>query len=156
LLVPRPSNTALAYSLESQHGKPDIHFVFFVQRLYLDLNSRSVAVEAYFLAMTSDVPSFKPDETIPATVEQLEWWRQKLPSMVESARTWKHTAKCEYQTEGVPRPGPSPICSCGKGKVGQDLVKWKEFRGMLHGLQFSRCLPFLGDLVAIDADRGGF
>jgi hypothetical protein len=48
LLVPRPPNTAVALSLESQHGKPDIHFVFFVHGLYLDLNSRSLLSKHIF------------------------------------------------------------------------------------------------------------
>lgn len=128
LLYSHPRSKAVALAIQSQHSERDIHFVFFIHGLYLDLNSGSVAVEAYLQPMTSDVPSFKPDGTLPVTAEQMAWWRKKLPSMVESARTWTHTAKCEYITEGVPRPGSSPVCSCGKGKVGQDMGKWKEFR----------------------------
>lgn len=126
LLLPYQRPTVLAL-VDSQE---DIRLAFLVYGLYLDFNSRSVAAEAYFLPITNDVPQIDPETTFYATAEHLKWWRNTLPSMVESTRTWTHDSKCEYKTEGIPRPGPSPICSCGTGKVGQEFKNvpmWRKF-----------------------------
>jgi hypothetical protein len=130
LLFPYERPTIVALSTDPPNDRANIPFLFMVHGLYLDFNSRSVAAEAYFLPMTKGVPQIYPEVTLPATSEHLKWWRNTLPSMFESARTWTHTSECEYKTEGIPRHGPSPICSCGNGKVGpefKDVAMWRKF-----------------------------
>jgi hypothetical protein len=46
--------------------------------------------------------------------------------------------------EGIPRKGPIPICSCGKGKVGQefrDVVKWRQFSGLVTRVAIQPIFP---------------
>jgi len=160
LLFPHPTHASVALCLESQG---DIKIVFFVLGLYLDFNSRSIAREAYMLPMTSGAPRLTPDQRISATAEHLKCWSETLPSMVESARTWEHTANCEYKMEGIPRKGPIPICSCGKGKVGQefrDVVKWRQFSGLVTRVAIQPIFPVPWleaprPIITAAADNGG-
>ena len=104
--------------------------LLFLTKYYLDFNSGSVAIEAYMAVVTKYISHITLEELLPASDEAMKWWKGVLPSLVESAREWTHTPNCEYKTEGIPRKGPVPVCSCGKGKVGQDfkaMKKWEEF-----------------------------
>ena len=130
LLYPTNKPLSVGLRLESPSGSFDLQLVFFVFELYLNFNSRSIVAEAYAMPMTTDQRELDTDITLRTKPEVHKWWMGALPSMVESARSWNHTTKCEYITEGIPRTGPSPLCSCGKGKVGQEferIAKWKQF-----------------------------
>ena len=126
LLSPFPTSTVI--KLKSQNSG-HIDIVFFVWRLYLDPNSRSVVGEGYTMPITADVSIIPPHTTeLQASGGEMNWWRSVLPGMVEQARMWKHKPSCIYKFTGIPRAAAAPICSCGQGQVTSGFMDNKEWR----------------------------
>jgi MYND finger len=128
LLFPHAKPTVLKFvSPNSRH----VDIFFFLSGLYFDPSSRSVVGEGYVLLHTASVSKL-PTQALDLKLkdEDMIWWKAALPGMVEQARMWKHKAGCEYKITGIPCPGASPICTCGRGQVMSSFTNvsdWKPF-----------------------------
>lgn len=125
----------------------DMHVLIFVSAAMLDVNSRTIALDAavlpLILAIVQNPQYHKVFSKIgPSTIrpinmskDELLVWKHNLPALVERCRTWSHDPKsCEYLKEGsVPLPsglkdGASPICSCGCGALPDSFSSKKDLR----------------------------
>ena len=115
----------------------DFPLIFFFDGLYHDFGSHSIVADAYVLQVTALLEPLQNSisaTNITVSNEEMEFWRNALPAMVERCRDWLHKSTCEYRS-GIPvslENGKSSICSCGKGKVTKDFSTveprtWKLF-----------------------------
>ena len=95
--------------------KPDDSpLIFFISDFYSDFNSHSLVADAYVLQVTPDLQS--PTAAIQAVDlkvddQQMKFWRNALPALVERCRTWNHTTTCQHNE------GTTSLCPYGMGKV---------------------------------------
>jgi hypothetical protein len=91
---------------------------FLLARLYLDLNCHSVVREAYVLESQSDqIFDYSTVVQLSVSESQMKLWRSALPAMAERCRDWEHLQTCEYMADWK----FTSLCSCGKGKVPDEL-----------------------------------
>ncbi|KAI0682716.1 hypothetical protein C8T65DRAFT_750161 [Cerioporus squamosus] len=117
--------------------------LFFISDLRFDLHSHTVVCDGYVLPMTPDMmfkmSGFFDDLVHSGTIAQvsvfegeMEAWKQIIPAFVERCRTWEHTADCEYLANQVvpltQEMHVDPLCSCGRGKDVDGLLKVAEWR----------------------------
>lgn len=81
---------------------------------------------------------------------ELLLWKHVLPAFVERCRNWEHTPSCQYKAENqvpVSVEFCKPIlCSCGKGKFGNDYkvdkaILWKDISKYAVRAAISPCFP---------------
>ena len=122
-----------AVGIRYQH---ELHIVFLVTGLYLDLSAHTVVVEAYNL-LTSAIRSMEDtkEEMLffdVSSLDELKLWKASLPAMIERCRTWEHNESCEYKGD-IGRIGLTPFksghffCSCGVGKVEPGFMKMEDW-----------------------------
>ncbi|RPD68233.1 hypothetical protein L226DRAFT_576582 [Lentinus tigrinus ALCF2SS1-7] len=117
--------------------------LFFIGNLRFDLHSHTVICDAYVLPLTNDImpeiSSFFGRLLNSGTMVdvrvfdgEMEAWKQLIPAFVERCRTWEHTDNCEYLArQEVPltqKMEADPLCSCGRGKDVDGLLKVAEWR----------------------------
>ncbi|KAJ6456177.1 hypothetical protein C8R45DRAFT_881019 [Mycena sanguinolenta] len=118
--------------------------VIFISNHRFDLSSHTVVCDGYVLPLTRRLlmkiqnPFNKLVQTntmrsIGATMVEIEAWKGLLPALVERCRSWTHSDKCEYISQGkVPlsiEMERDPLCSCGKGEdVGgmHEIAEWAK------------------------------
>ncbi|TFK87139.1 hypothetical protein K466DRAFT_491419 [Polyporus arcularius HHB13444] len=117
--------------------------IFFISDLRFDVSSHTVVCDGYVLPLTHNImlkiASFFGLLVGSGTMVdvrvfegEMEAWKQLIPAFVERCRTWEHTDNCEYLTrQEVPltqEMESDPLCSCGRGKDVDGLLKVPEWR----------------------------
>ncbi|KAG8720900.1 hypothetical protein FRC09_008807 [Ceratobasidium sp. 395] len=117
------------------------HFyaVLLIGGLRLDLASFTIVIDTALIPATETTAPYvfpflskymqsNPLYPLSSTGEEAAAWKRLLPAFIERARTWKHTANCEYTASGeIPISldiGDDVICSCGAG-IGFEGDMWK-------------------------------
>lgn len=125
-------------------GKGGINLLILVSALRLDGDAGSVVLDAAVLPLTMEMVLSKKLEdflvllesmkcgSIMVNDEELAFWKTILPSLAERCRTWSHLPTCEYKKKGASIPlslghGEQILCSCGSGKLPDNLVAIPEW-----------------------------
>lgn len=107
--------------------------IIFISDAKYDLSSHTVVLDAFVYPGTVSLTGkllfsigklFEKGNVnqIPVRQEEVQAYKQLLPSLAERCRTgsWTHEPNCEYQTQGrIPLSTEmehDPLCSCGQGK----------------------------------------
>lgn len=142
--------------------------LIFVSGVILDLNSRTIALDAAVIPLTEHgVARFRYDiicdsidpgtiEGIKVSRQELLVWKSILPAFVERCRTWSHDPNCyQYIQEGsAPLPsglqnGGSPICSCGRGFLPVDFARHKDLKPFGSFIKKYATRPLLSPTFAV-------
>ncbi|KAF9480196.1 hypothetical protein BDN70DRAFT_857261 [Pholiota conissans] len=133
-------------ALTGPHDKYEIHTLFYVNSMKLDLASHTVVIDACvvpLLALDKRKRDLAKQVAAKHCVglsftgeDEKRTWNHLLPVLAERCRTWKHTDTCEYRTKGIPASiegsDQSPLCICGRGKdLGEfgTRLEWSAFHG---------------------------
>ena len=118
--------------------------IIFISALRFDISSHTIVCDAFVLTLCSSIMSeilpwlqavgHAGVEHIRVYADEMQAWKRLLPALAERCRTWKHTANCEYVTQGcaplnLEVANGDPLCSCGRGKNVDDMLKvklWKK------------------------------
>ena len=121
---------ATAVAIRYQH---ELHLLFLVTGLYLDLSAHTVVVEAYNVLTSATLSLEDMDEEVllldVSSFDELKLWKASLPAMIERCRTWEHNESCEYKG-GIgltPFKSGHLFCSCGVGKVEPGFMKMERW-----------------------------
>ncbi|KAJ7749488.1 hypothetical protein B0H16DRAFT_1663456 [Mycena metata] len=75
---------------------------------------------------------------------EMQAWKQLLPSFAERCRSWKHTKNCEYASQRkVPLSVEmhlDPLCTCGRGKDAEGMKSvqlWSKFAPLVTRIAMS-------------------
>ncbi|KAI0324944.1 hypothetical protein GY45DRAFT_1288114 [Cubamyces sp. BRFM 1775] len=119
--------------------------LFFISDIRYDLQAHTMVCDGYVLPLTHDImpkiASFFGDLVfsndmagIKVFEGEMQAWKQLIPAFVERCRTWEHGENCEYLArKQVPltlEMEIDPLCSCGRGKDVDGLLKageWKKY-----------------------------
>ncbi|KAJ8495750.1 hypothetical protein ONZ51_g1508 [Trametes cubensis] len=119
--------------------------IFFISDIRYDLQAHTMVCDGYVLPLTHDImpkiTSFlgglvlgNDTATISVFEGEMQAWKQLIPAFVERCRTWEHGENCEYLArKQVPltlEMEVDPLCSCGRGKDVDSLLKvdeWKRY-----------------------------
>jgi hypothetical protein len=106
-----------------------IYTFIFVNSMRLDLASHTTVLDAVVFPLTSNLVLRLSGSIwqisdggvlqIKTRPDEVKAWKHLLPVFAERGRRWKHTAHCEYLSNGIPLSqdmDQSPMCSCGEGK----------------------------------------
>jgi hypothetical protein len=120
--------------------------ILFITGVYFDFTLQTIVAKAYVFQFTADQVDEYPiiesvlssmavrntAKTIQTTQLELDCWTRMFPALVGRCRDWKHLASCEYSGDLLTAPSvrSRTYCSCGRGKVGEDFLKVKEWKGM--------------------------
>ncbi|KAJ7237440.1 hypothetical protein B0H12DRAFT_1138805 [Mycena haematopus] len=122
--------------------------VIFISNHKFDHSSHTVVCDGYVLPLTKRLlaniqsPFNRLVQTntmrsIGASKVEIEAWKGLLPALVERCRSWTHSDKCEYISQGrVPlsvEMEHDPLCSCGKGK---------DVDGMREKAEWAKLAPY--------------
>ena len=143
------------FALEHSSKETD---TLFVNKLRFDVAAHTVVCHAFVLALSQDIAQatllLVPQGIMPISPHVSRG--TLLPALAERCRmTWAHGANCEYRTaEGnarVPHELPAvpgdqgiPLCSCGRGKDVEGMVRdrvWRMFSPFVTRIALS---PLLG------------
>ncbi|OJT01820.1 hypothetical protein TRAPUB_7727 [Trametes pubescens] len=117
--------------------------VLFVSDVRFDLHSHTMVCDAYVLPLTRAIlrqigvffgklVNGGTMANVSVFEGELQAWKQLIPAFVERCRTWAHTEDCEYlRRQQVPltlEMEAVSLCSCGKGKDVEGLLKVDEWR----------------------------
>jgi hypothetical protein len=108
-----------------------IHVLILISCLRLDITNATVVLDAAVLPLTNRIMpqmhSFLAAISergvcgIKVDANELRFWKEVLPAMVERCRTWEHRPGCEYAIESrIPMSvenGQTPLCSCRGRKL---------------------------------------
>lgn len=108
-----------------------VHILVFVSYLRLDLQNRTVVLDAAILPLQNPIiRKLRPFlenlsrtglETIIVDSDELRLWKEIIPAWVERCRQWEHRPSCDYLSKSkIPLSvefGQNPICSCGEGTL---------------------------------------
>ncbi|GJE85242.1 DUF4470 and zf-MYND domain-containing protein [Phanerochaete sordida] len=119
------------FALSRATGSPEL-FIF-IHALRLDLGSHTIVADGYALPVTRDTSkdlleslNAVRSHRLRLSDDEMESWKFLLPALVERCRDWAHGEDCAYTANPkVPlstKPGDSPICSCGAGRVAPDFA----------------------------------
>ncbi|KAF5355542.1 hypothetical protein D9758_006281 [Tetrapyrgos nigripes] len=140
------SHPRLVFALRDKASQ-NCDTIFFISDLRYDLTCHSVVFDGYVLPLSEGlmekirVPFGRLVRegniyNIGTYEGETEAWKQLIPAFVERCRTWTHKPNCEYVSTGkVPLTeefDEVPICSCGRGKDVDGLMKremgmWGDF-----------------------------
>ena len=130
-----------------------IHVLLLPAALRLDLNSRTVLLDAAAIPLTSAALQDKRMQKflsamqrvllcqVKVTDAELRAWKALLPAFAERCRTWRHKATCEYARDGqVPHAGgledaQTPLCSCGVGEFPRGYLKASPLQHLEYALR---------------------
>ncbi|KAH9885997.1 hypothetical protein C8Q73DRAFT_658897 [Cubamyces lactineus] len=119
--------------------------IFFISDIRYDLQAHTMVCDGYVLPLTHDImpkiTSFFGElvlgndmASVTVFEGEMQAWKQLIPAFVERCRTWEHGENCEYLTRTqVPltlEMEADPLCSCGRGKDVDGLLKvgeWKRY-----------------------------
>jgi hypothetical protein len=121
-------------------------FVLFIPGVYFDFSLQTIVAKAYILYLPSDfvqkyphiesilssLPVRKDEKNIQVGQDELRCWNRAFPAMVERCRSWEHKESCQYSTTNLLSTSVESrtFCSCGMGKVDEDFLKVKQWKGM--------------------------
>lgn len=133
---------ACAFSLVDE-ATNNCDTILLITGLRYDLPSHTVVCDGYVLPMTPDFMS-KIEAPLARLVRsdtmsrvrvfegEMQAWKQLITASVERCRTWEHTDNCEYVARQIipltQRMEVDPLCSCGRGKDIDGLMKMPEWR----------------------------
>ncbi|KAG8706314.1 hypothetical protein FRC08_001136 [Ceratobasidium sp. 394] len=120
-----------AFGLCKPSDPDSFYAVLLVGGIRLDLASFTIVIDtAVVPAVAPLIPklkSLKAPYRLSPRNDEAPAWKRLLPTFVERARTWTHTANCEYASSGqIPislDPGSNILCSCGAG-IGFEADQW--------------------------------
>lgn len=147
-----------------------IHVLIFTSRIRLDFSNHTVVLDAALLPLSDAImPKLHSSlQTLTSGSEicnirvnddELQIWKQMLPSFVECCREWQHRPSCEYVSLArIPlslKNGESPICSCGNGKLPKEMSS--DLPGIISKLAVRAAISptFAFSLVGYDSSYWG-
>ena len=126
-----PENRVVRLKSSTEREMP---LLFFMNGMYLDLNSHSIVIDADVLPVASELqPIGNAIAAVDITLndDEMKFWRAALPPMVERCRNWDHAATCEYKSAAPVslQKTDRSICTCGIGKVANNFPagEWNMF-----------------------------
>lgn len=143
-----------------QRGAASLQIIIFVHVLRLDLPSHTVVVDGYVLPLASNSLAAQILQEITAlethayreiSDNQLQAWKQLIPTLVERCRTWKHLETCQYLQKGTILD-ETLLCGCGEGSVSPSFMdsEWGKISPFVTRLALSPlfALPYLEDILS--------
>jgi hypothetical protein len=141
------------FGLDDPNGG-GIHFLIFVSCMRLDLGSQTVVLDTRVLPITrSLVPRITPFLRvvtkrgfchIKVDSDELELWRQTLPSFAERCRVWHHCRTCDHGTK-LDQQAKDDVndifCACSRGFPPEvsmpDVPNWADVAGLVTRVAIS-------------------
>ncbi|KAG8692373.1 hypothetical protein FRC08_009820 [Ceratobasidium sp. 394] len=132
---------ATVFGLCEPFDPGSFYAILLVGGIRLDLASFTIVIDTAVVPAASPLLSklMKTQKTphrLSPRNDEATAWKGLLPAFVERARTWTHTANCEYTSSGqIPislDSGGDILCSCGAG-IGFEADDWKipEWKDLL-------------------------
>jgi hypothetical protein len=155
-----------------------VHVLIFVSCMRLDLGSQTVVLDTAVLPLTRSlvpcIARFLSAVTergfchIKVDGEELQLWRQTLPSFAERCRVWHHHPACDHVTRLDQRTEDDindVFCACSRGFLSEDFVidvpNWADVAGLVTRAAISPIFsapivdpPFDGSLTSEPAQGG--
>ena len=144
-----------------------INVLIYPAALRLDLNNRTVVLDAAVIPLTPNVLLDKEMQQFLAaqqklkmcqvrvTDDELRAWKAMLSALVERCRTWAHKGTCEYTSHGeVPlsrglAEAQTPLCSCGLGQFPDGYLKQRKVLNLEHALRTYATRVALAPIFAV-------